>query len=44
MAFGFKIVQEMIDGLSEYMDEMGFRTIERFPRPGAGDASPTGST
>ena len=30
MAFGFKIVQEMGDGLSEYMDAMGFRTIEDF--------------
>jgi len=30
MAFGFKIVQEMTDGLSEYMDAMGFRTIEDF--------------
>lgn len=30
MAFGFKIVQEMIDGLSNYMDDKGFRTIEDF--------------
>ena len=30
MAFGFKIVQEMTDGLSEYMDSMGFRTIDDF--------------
>ena len=30
MAFGFKIVQEMADGLSEYMDGMGFRTIDDF--------------
>ena len=30
MVYGFKIVQEMIDGLSEYMDSMGFKTIEDF--------------
>ena len=30
MAFGFKIVQDMADGLSEYMDAMGFRTIDDF--------------
>ncbi|WP_284615773.1 NAD-dependent dihydropyrimidine dehydrogenase subunit PreA [Aquabacterium humicola] len=30
MAFGFKIVQEMADGLSNYMDDMGFRTTEDF--------------
>ena len=30
MVYGFKIVQEMTSGLSDYMDEMGFRTIEDF--------------
>jgi dihydropyrimidine dehydrogenase (NAD+) subunit PreA len=30
MVYGFKIVQEMTDGLSEYMDSMGFRSIEDF--------------
>jgi dihydropyrimidine dehydrogenase (NAD+) subunit PreA len=30
MVYGFKIVQEMIDGLSNYMDEMGFTSIEDF--------------
>ena len=30
MAFGFKIVQEMIDGLSNYMDDKGFQSIEDF--------------
>ncbi len=30
MVFGFKIVQEMVDGLSNYMDEMGFKTTEDF--------------
>ena len=30
MAFGFKIVQEMIDGLSNYMDDKGFTSIEDF--------------
>ncbi|MDO9287054.1 MAG: NAD-dependent dihydropyrimidine dehydrogenase subunit PreA [Aquabacterium sp.] len=30
MVYGFKIVQEMRDGLSNYMDQMGFKTIEDF--------------
>ena len=30
MTFGFKIVQDMIDGLSEYMDGMGFATTADF--------------
>ena len=30
MVYGFKIVQEMSDGLSNYMDEMGFASIEDF--------------
>ena len=30
MTYGFKIVGEMIDGLSNYMDEKGFETIEDF--------------
>lgn len=30
MAYGFKIVQEMADGLSNYMDDMGFTSIEDF--------------
>ena len=30
MAFGFKIVQDMIDGLVEYMDSMGFATTAAF--------------
>nr|WP_319565604.1 NAD-dependent dihydropyrimidine dehydrogenase subunit PreA [uncultured Rhodoferax sp.] len=30
MVYGFKIVQEMIDGLSNYMDEMGFTRIDDF--------------
>ena len=30
MVYGFKIVQEMKDGLSNYMDEMGFTSIEDF--------------
>jgi dihydropyrimidine dehydrogenase (NAD+) subunit PreA len=28
MVYGFKIVQEMTDGLSNYMDEMGFRSVQ----------------
>ncbi|MBL8349220.1 MAG: NAD-dependent dihydropyrimidine dehydrogenase subunit PreA [Burkholderiaceae bacterium] len=30
MVYGFKIVQEMADGLANYMDEMGFATTEDF--------------
>ncbi|MDR3369786.1 NAD-dependent dihydropyrimidine dehydrogenase subunit PreA [Rhodoferax sp.] len=30
MVYGFKIVQEMISGLSNYMDEMGFTSINDF--------------
>ena len=30
MVYGFKIVHEMVDGLSNYMDSMGFKTIEDF--------------
>ena len=30
MHFGFRIVEDMIDGLSQYMDDRGFRTIEDF--------------
>ncbi|SON55000.1 NAD-dependent dihydropyrimidine dehydrogenase subunit PreA [Hartmannibacter diazotrophicus] len=30
MTYGFKIVQEMIDGLSDWMDEKGYRSIEDF--------------
>jgi dihydropyrimidine dehydrogenase (NAD+) subunit PreA len=30
MAYGFRIVQDMADGLSEYMDSMGFRTTADF--------------
>ena len=30
MVYGFKIVQEMKDGLSNYMDEMGFTSIDDF--------------
>ncbi len=28
MVYGFKIVQEMTDGLSNYMDEMGFQSLD----------------
>jgi dihydropyrimidine dehydrogenase (NAD+) subunit PreA len=37
MAFGFKIVQEMNDGLSNYMDSKGFKSIDDF----RGKAVPT---
>jgi dihydropyrimidine dehydrogenase (NAD+) subunit PreA len=30
MHYGFRIVEDMIDGLSQYMDDRGFRTIEDF--------------
>ena len=30
MVYGFKIVQDMIDGLTNYMDDMGFKTLEDF--------------
>jgi dihydropyrimidine dehydrogenase (NAD+) subunit PreA len=30
MHYGFRIVEDMIDGLSQYMDAQGFRTIEDF--------------
>jgi dihydropyrimidine dehydrogenase (NAD+) subunit PreA len=30
MTYGFKIVQEMIDGLSDWMDRKGYRTIDDF--------------
>ena len=33
MHYGYRIVEDMIDGLSNWMDEKGFRTHRRFPRP-----------
>ncbi len=30
MHYGFRIVEDMIDGLSQYMNDRGFRTIEDF--------------
>jgi dihydropyrimidine dehydrogenase (NAD+) subunit PreA len=30
MVYGFKIVQDMIDGLSNYMDEKGYATVDDF--------------
>jgi dihydropyrimidine dehydrogenase (NAD+) subunit PreA len=30
MHYGFRIVEDMIDGLSQYMDDHGYRTIEDF--------------
>ena len=30
MTYGFKIVEEMISGLSGWMDEKGYRTVEDF--------------
>jgi dihydropyrimidine dehydrogenase (NAD+) subunit PreA len=37
MVYGFKIVQDMVDGLSNFMDEQGYRSIEDF----RGKALPT---
>jgi dihydropyrimidine dehydrogenase (NAD+) subunit PreA len=37
MVYGFKIVQEMKDGLSNYMDEMGFASVQEI----VGKALPT---
>ncbi|MEI8030517.1 MAG: NAD-dependent dihydropyrimidine dehydrogenase subunit PreA [Comamonadaceae bacterium] len=37
MVYGFKIVQEMTDGLSNYMDEMGFQSVSEI----VGKALPT---
>jgi len=37
MVYGFKIVQEMADGLSSYMDEMGFDSVAQI----VGKATPT---
>ena len=37
MVYGFKIVQEMSDGLSNYMDEMGFTSVNQI----VGKALPT---
>jgi dihydropyrimidine dehydrogenase (NAD+) subunit PreA len=37
MVYGFKIVQEMADGLSNYMDEMGFTEVSQI----VGKALPT---
>ena len=38
MHYGYRIVEDMIDGLSNWMDEKGFRTHRRFSRaePAAG--------
>ncbi len=33
MHYGFRIVEDMADGLSAYMDDHGYRTIRRFSRP-----------
>ncbi len=30
MHYGFRIVEDMIDGLSQYMDDHGFHTVEEF--------------
>jgi dihydropyrimidine dehydrogenase (NAD+) subunit PreA len=42
MTYGFKVVQEMIAGLENYMDEKGYATIEDF-RGRRFRTSPTGS-
>ena len=44
MHYGFRIVEDMIDGLSNWMDEKGFRTIEDFRGLSLSPRSPSGST
>lgn len=39
MTYGFKIVEEMIDGLSKYMDSHGFQTIDDFRGLAVGNVS-----
>jgi dihydropyrimidine dehydrogenase (NAD+) subunit PreA len=39
MTYGFKIVEEMIDGLSKYMDSHGFATIDDFRGLAVGNVS-----
>ena len=43
MTYGFKIVQEMISGLSQYLDEKEHGAV-RPGRPRRAELSPTGST
>ena len=42
MVYGFKIVQEMKSGLSDYMDEMGFTSIDDFRGRAIGTVSDWG--
>ena len=44
MVYGFKIVQEMIDGLSNYMDEMGFTSIDEIRGQSHAHRVATGTT
>ncbi len=44
MHYGFRIVEDMIDGLNNWMDEKGFATHRRFSRAERCPRSPTGST
>ena len=44
MTYGFKIVEEMISGLDNWMDEKGHADARRHRRPRRAATSPTGST
>ena len=44
MVYGFKIVEEMISGLSNWMDEKGYATLDDFVGKRHRATSPTGST
>ena len=43
MHYGFRIVEDMIDGLGNWMDEKGFAHHRRFPRAEPAAGSPSGS-
>ena len=43
MVYGFKIVEEMISGLSNWMDEKGYATLDDFTGTRHRATSPTGS-
>jgi dihydropyrimidine dehydrogenase (NAD+) subunit PreA len=44
MHYGFRIVEDMIDGLSNWMDSKGYQTHRGFPSARPCRTSPTGSS
>ena len=44
MVYGFKIVEDLIDGLGNYLDEQGLRVASTSSSARPCPASPTGST